>query len=717
MNIEILLDREGDLPVPSGVQVIESEVDFLRFAFKPQTLLIRGLKLCEWAESFYNLRGYPIRVVASPTAALRQVFPELSTEQARELAGKIGEVMLSPEELSPVFVLNACYPNDYTLWQGNPSLEHAARWLLWLIENRPTDAESIILKKFSSHLEALAGERPVSFVYRANNAIQAESLLNRWLCAEDNPILELGEFPLPLPHNLITCVKEAWMKRIISTNGEFFGEMLTFPLSLPFRQEFAKQTAHYYCQNPDRLNFAVLHLLHPYLDTQNLAALEKHIPPPEPSPLPEKEEDVLHWFEREYYPYRRWQVQYGDKAAIDTAIRHAQTFARWLLERYPHWLIEGNYLAFQKITHLPGISPNALTLCVVLDGLPAWDAETLVQNLSIRTPRLTLQEKSYTFTTIPTVTQFAKESLLKGVPPHLTPESSPIGHILPDNLSPNNNLNNARPGQIIFWRVEQPDKAYHFEQGDKRDRKVRAELDSIMQAIVEVVENLPNEISLQILLTSDHGRLMNPHVPRQLPVPAGFEAHGRAAWGNLDQAFPECGYVIDEAESWVGLFGERFGLAQNLQIAWDEKSYKTNGGTEAFPHGGLFPEEVLVPWFVFLRDAKPPELEITINGEGEADMSGKMSVSILNHSPLELECRELHFSHGVKLIVNWDVAPLSVRQYTTSLTPWPPKSAEGKLTAILVLSQPNGVTFIRKASAQLTINTLYESTDIFKDLD
>jgi len=30
MNIEILLDREGDLPVPSGVQVIESEVDFLR---------------------------------------------------------------------------------------------------------------------------------------------------------------------------------------------------------------------------------------------------------------------------------------------------------------------------------------------------------------------------------------------------------------------------------------------------------------------------------------------------------------------------------------------------------------------------------------------------------------------------------------------------------------------------------------------------------------
>jgi len=98
-------------------------------------------------------------------------------------------------------------------------------------------------------------------------------------------------------------------------------------------------------------------------------------------------------------------------------------------------------------------------------------------------------------------------------------------------------------------------------------------------------------------------------------------------------------------------------------------------------------------------------------------MSGKMSVSILNHSPLELECRELHFSHGVKLIVNWDVAPLSVRQYTTSLTPWPPKSAEGKLTAILVLSQPNGVTFIRKASAQLTINTLYESTDIFKDLD
>jgi hypothetical protein len=715
MNIEILLDREGDLPAPTGVQVIESEVDFLRFVFKPQTLLIRGLKLCEWAESFYNLRGYPMRIVVSPSAALRQVFPELTTEQARELAEKIGKEILSTEELSTFLVLNACYPNDYQLWQGRPSREHAARWLLWLIENTPTEAEAVVLRKFTAQLEA--DDISNSILYRASTSSQAEKILMGWLGADKNGFSELGEFPLELPPKLLNQTKNEWMKRIIATKGAFFGDMIRFPLSLSLRQELARLTAEFFLEHTDLLARSDLHILDPYLDSHLLAELEQHLPPPEPSSLPEEETAVLDWFESEYLPYRRWQAQFGDATAKQKAVRHAQTFAGWLLEQYPRWLISGENLIYQKSARLPEISPDYLILCVVFDGLPAWDAETFVKVLSARTPRLVLIEERYCFTTIPTITEFAKEALLKGVPPRLAAESPTIGQILPDNRSPVNELKNARPGQIVFWRVEQPDKAYHFEQGDKRDRKVRAELDTILQAIVEVVENLPNEIPLQILIISDHGRLMNPQVPRQLPVPVGFEAHGRAAWGNNEQVFPECGYVIDEDKAWVELYGERFGLTQNLRIAWDEKSFNINGGNEPFPHGGLFPEEVLVPWFVLLRDAKPPELEIKITGEGEADMSGELVVSILNHSPLALECREVAVSHGFRQSVNWDIAPLSQSDFTITLTPWPPKSAEGKLTATLVFSQPNGVKFTCRVSAQLTINALYETPDIFKDLD
>jgi len=714
MTARILLDPEGDLPAPQGVQVVESEVDFLRHAVSGQPLLIRGTRLCQWAQDFYALRGVTTQIIESPRSVLRRAF-SLSAEQARELAEKIGRQHLASGELSTVSVLNACFPADYALWQGNPSPQHAARWLLWLLEHTPSEAEAVILKKFASEAEMQASESPIRELYRATDAEQAEKLLLRWLGAEKGAAHAWGEFPLELPGRWLNAVKEGWIKRLIATKGAFFAEMQSFPLSLALRQQLARQTAEYYCQNSHHLTRAALRQLQPYLDPSVLAALEEHLPPPIPAPLPQDETAVLEWFEREYLPYRRWQVQFGDITAHRTAIEHAQAFARWLLERYPRWLLDGEHLAFQKSARLT--DSNALTLCVILDGLPAWDAEWLAQELSARAPRLTLLQKTYCFAALPTVTEFAKEALIKGVPPFHAPQTAALGKILPDNLSPKNHLQQAVAGQVWFWRVEQPDKAYHFENEEKRERQIRAELQSILREIEELAQTIPANIPLNILVTSDHGRLLNPRAPRQLVVEAGMQAHGRAAWGSFQRPFPETGFDIDEKNDWVELYGERFGVAHNLRLAWGEASFSPVNGTEAYPHGGLFPEEVIVPWFVFQRDAQPASIEITLSGAGEAEMSGKVSVSILNQSPLALECREIRFSHGVALNVNWHISPLSQCQFEQSLAPWPPKSAEGKVTASVLFVQPNGATFTRETNADLQIKVLYDrSDDLLKEL-
>lgn len=718
MTTDILLDYEGDLPAPPGIQVIESEVAFLHAATSEQPLLIRGAQLCTWAESFYNLRGKPVQIVESPRSALRRTFPTLSSEQAAELAEKIGKPYLSKEDLSPVVLLTACFPADYALWQDSPSLQHAARWLLWLLEHQPSPAEAVILEKFSSEMQIQAGNAPFVEAYRAQNAIQAQRLLLRWLGAEKNPIRAWGEFPLELPASVLNQIKEAWMKRIIATNGAFFAEMLSFPLPLNLRQELARQTVDYYRQNSHHLARAAFQQLQPYLDSSNLTTLEEHLPPPVPSALPQGETDVLDWFEHQYLPYRRWQARFGDETARRTAVEHAQTFARWLLERYPRWLLDGDHLAFQKSARLA--TPHALTLCIILDGLPAWDAEWLAQELSARAPRLTLQQKTYCFTALPTVTEFAKEALLRGVPPRHTPQTALLGKILPDNLSPKNHLSQAQVGEVWFWRVEQPDKAYHFEKEEKRERQIRAELQAILHDIKEVVEAIPATIRLNILLTADHGRLLNPRSPHKLSVEAGMQAHGRAAWGNFQRQFPEAGYEIDEQQGCVELYGERFGMVHNLRLAWNEASFASAGGIEAYPHGGLFPEEVMVPWFIFQRDVQPPVLEITLIGAGEAEMSGEVQVSILNQSPLALECRQITFSHGVTLNVNRNIPALSESQFEEALTPWPPKSAEGKVTASLLFVQPSGATFTTQTTADLQINALYDydrPDDLFKDLD
>ncbi len=719
MKHEIFLDRQGNLPPLPNVVTIENEVEFLQRATDDTPVLIRGEKLCAWAEAFYTLRGQPVQVLESPQMILRQRFPSLSFEQVRELAGKIGRKHLSAQEISPVFVLNACFPADYALWQGSPSPQHAARWLLWLLAHKPSEAEAAILTKYALDMRRQAGESPVAELYHAVNMPQAKNLLWRWLGAEKDALHDWGEFPIELPPQWLNAIKEAWMKRIIATNGKFFAEMFSFPLTLALRQELARQAAEYYIQpeNAHQLTRAVLRQLQPYLDPLSLTALEEHLPPPIPSALPENETDVLDWFKHQYLPYRRWQARFGDETARQIAVKHAQTFARWLLERYPRWLLDGEHLSFQKSARLSSTS-DALILCIILDGLPAWDAEWLAQELSARAPRLTLLQKNYCFTALPTVTEFAKESLLRGVPPRHAPQTPTLGKILPDNRSPHKHLRDVTAGQVWFWRVEQPDKAYHFEQEDKRERQVRAELQSTVDEIEKIVSAIPNTLRLNILLTSDHGRLLNPHSPRQLPVGEGMQAHGRAGWGNTQRNFPENGFDVDEKAGWVELYGERFGMTHNLRLAWGEDSFAHINGTEAFPHGGLFPEEVIVPWFIFRRDAQPPDLEITLTGAGEADMSGEVLVSILNQSPLALECRQISFSHGVTLNGNWNIPPLSERQFKASLTSWPPQSAQGKVTASLLFSQANGATFTQTVHAALQINVLYDrSDDLLKDLD
>lgn len=717
MMAKILLDRGCDFCVPDNILIIETEVDFLRYATSEEPLLIRGAELCNWAENFYELRNVPVQVVESAPKTLQRFFPALSLESARELTDKIGRNFLSLEEISAVSVLDVCFPKDSSLWHSKPSLEHSARWLLWWMENTPTEAEAVILRTFASQMQSESEEQPISFLYSATNAQQAKTLLWRWLGADKNKIPDLDEFPIELPPRWVNAIKDSWMSRIIATNGKFFAEMISFPLPVVLRQQLAHLTADYYLKNPHHLKHSDLNLLQPYLDPINLTRLEECLPPPVPSKLPQDENKVLEWFEHQYLPYRRWQVNFGGEAARQIAVKHAQTFARWLLERYPRWLLHGENLAFQKSLHLA--NPHTLTVCVIFDGLPAWDAEWLLQELSARIPRLTLLQKSYCYTAIPTVTGFAKEALLKGVPPRHTIETSYLGKILPDNQSPSKYLKGVDCGQVWFWRVEQPDKAYHFSPKDKRERQIRAEIHSIVTEIEKFVHEIPDSLRLNVLLTSDHGRLMNPRSIPKLHVEEEMQAHGRAAWGNFNRNFPESGFIIDEQAGFIELFGKRFGTIENLRMAWNETCFRSNQRNEAYPHGGLFPEEVIVPWFVFERDAKEPELEIMVTGKGEADLSGEVSIKIMNTSPLRLVCHKVDFSHGVVLTeLNWEIAPLKEFSAKIPLHPWPSKTQASNLTATFLFSQPNGVTFNRQVTAALEVEVLYDrSDDLFKDLN
>lgn len=718
MLTEVMLDRQGDLSAPPGYQDITTEVDFLRFATDDVPLLIHGERLCAWAESFYRLRGRPYRYRESLRVVLQRTFPALSQQQADNLVTKIGIDSISPERITTAFVLNCCYPNDYPLWQGTPSCEHAARWLLWLFTHQPDDVETVILQYFAAEMERRSANAPEAALYHAVTRENARSILWRWLGVTGDGLEGLSEFPLPLPEPLLEEIRPAWMKQLIESKGAYFTHMFAFPMSIAARQELAQLAFKFYKQHTHLLTRDVLRDLQPYLDMQTFIALEECLPPPEPAPLPQEPDQVLIWFQNEYLPYRRWQAYWGDERAQKCVVEHAHNFAHWYLSHYPRLLLEPGVLSFQISARLHDTASQALTLCVVLDGLPAWDAEELVRIAAAQMERLQLEHKLYCFAPIPTITEFAKDALLKGVPPRLSVQCSPLGDVLPDHISPRRILKNFKPGQVVFWRVEQPDKAYHFENEDKRERQIRAELNTVVQAIGEIVENLSASTPLYIILTSDHGRLLNSRSPRCLSAPQGMQAHGRVAWGELEREFDESGFAIDQDADVVAVHGERFEMTNDMLIAWSEASFRNDqAGYDPYPHGGLFPEEVVVPWFVFVRDAKTPVLDIVISGKGEAKHVGSLTIAIVNTSQTALECLSISFSHGVQVSGNWQIPPLGKTHFEFSLKPWPTRSERENLMANLVFRQPDGNTFVRRVIPQIQVDVLYEqSDDLFKEL-
>jgi hypothetical protein len=722
MNAEILLDFEGDLPEPKHVRVIENEVEFLRYATSEQPLLIRGKNLCRWAEAFYSLRSIPVQYVQSPRAILRRIYPSLTAEQADEIARKIGKNMLTDNDCSPANLLTVCYPEDRELWYGNPTQKHAAQWLVWLIEHSPSEAEQVLLSQFIESLRGKGIPAELTPLYEAKTQEQAKAFLLRWLGNDPDPFYLLEEFPLEKQFStrLAEWVKEAWQKQIIKSQGDFFIDRLSFPLRYSWRKELADLTARFFKQNPTRLKAHSIDALRPYLDEQNLKELESALPPKEPSAMPQREAEVLKWFEKEYLPYRRWQSNFGEESARQTILKHAHTFARWVLDRYPAWLLEGEWISFQKSAQLSKPESDRITLCVILDGLPAWDAMDLLKKLTEEVPRLALLDQAYCFAPIPTITEYAKDALLKGTRPRYATELPPLGRVLSERDS-TKQMKQAHPGEVWFWRVEQPDKGYHFTPPQKLPYKVQSELGAIVKEISEIVDSVNQSYNFHLIITSDHGRLMNPKSIRRLRAADGMETHGRVAWGKLDRIFPESGYALDENEGWVELFHERYGLPTDVRIIWSEESFLTSnesGGEEPYPHGGLFPEEMIVPWFVFARDAQIPKPEIFLKGSGEAKMSGDLHISIINPSQLTLECVEVRLSNGAKVSGQWQIAPQSEQSLRVSISPWPKKSETANLWAKLVFRQPTGLIFDCEVTPQIEVKTLYEKDDaLLRDLE
>jgi hypothetical protein len=720
----IILDRERDAPLVPGFHLVTTEVEFLRVVVTALDLHIQGDALCSWAETYYRNRGINCQEAFSVSKEMERSFPDLTGDQISKLISLLGENIQKMERpLNAERLLNTIYPA--ALWSSQHSSSHMAEWLVWVYENCPSVETQVLMRLLTGRLVAGIENNILAIYQDCLEAEKAEKALENWLGIinrENFPLLD--EFPLEIPNKLTQKARDKWNLSIVASHGRFFEQLE--PLSIPFelKKLAAKETYQYFLQNSGDLIPQQLTLLAKYLSYKEVNELRKRLPPKPPGNVPETPDLITQWYLSEFLPFREWQESYSINDAREHIIQSAKQFALWYLENYPKALSGGpllKWLSFYRTSHLE-LNKNVLILIIVLDGMHSSDARTLIQNIRTHTTRLSMVAEDVVFSPIPTITQFAKEALFRGVPPDKAATVDPIGIILPEDKSPAQRLTNPDLGKVYLWRVLEPDRTYHHKnKSENLLQDVAGRLEAEALKIRELVETISDQISLQIIITTDHGRLLG-NSKKTLPVPNGMQSHGRVAWGKSGLSFPSKGWF--EKDNIVYLFGERFGLLDDMAIPLGEESFLGNddrSGSEAYPHGGLFPEEIIVPWIVLARDIIRPKVEISISGEGRARGSGTLQFKVLNLSDVELILDEviLYFRTGSekRIILKSILASRHDSIIEYPIDPWPSPTEASGTRGIVKIVQPNGLSFDYSAVIDIQSKDIYDrGENILEDL-
>lgn len=722
----VWLDEHAQYPPRPDACLIEDDVSFLHAISSSTTLLVRGRKLCEWVRAVADARKWDIRDVRAPSDELQEICPGLTESQARAIVERLGaRIWDLPRPLDPRVLANELWGGD--LWLREPSRDHAIRWLYWVIVHDPHEAESVLAGSVAAQWRAKS-EGLTARCYEAVTREKALGVLEEACGLTNSAYLSFWmEFSLsPMPIEVARALTERIRKRLIESDGKAFDDWARHSLRPEAWQLLGQEAAAHFRAHPKHLNREKFEVLRRWLPIKVVDELQPLCPPPDPGFPPERFEFVPDWFRDSYLPWREWTVVSEDPETLQRAREIGRRFGEWYLRLY-HSLRSSeagiNWFGWARVSKLKSERADSVTLLVVLDGLGMRDLRYLLQRIRLASDRLMVLAEDTVLAPIPTVTEFAKDALLRGLPPNQTQFAEHAGDVVSRKSAVINALRSAPPGAVIAWRLVEPDRTYHQSHDwDELLTNVESQLTLVASWLREIVEQVPPEVKLRIVLTSDHGRLLGKS-SRDLPVPPGYHAHGRAAWGPPEFLACEEGYFIRDDIAILDARSYDLPTGMMYHVVLSDRSFVTNdgrGGEEWFPHGGLFPEELFVPWVELLRDAMISELKTSIHGVGRAGQSGQLTLRVVNENdfPVFLEWVEISISDRVRQIrLDQEVGARTQASALRELEEWPTPEACRHATATLGYRLPGGD---RRTSwvddVDMRSEALYEKTRILEDL-
>lgn len=708
MSTVLYLDPNEDAPIPDGWEVVESEVGLLKMLSAPGAGVIRGKALCRWAEDYALGRGITVHKLQSRARRLLQLCPKLSEAQAKELSDSLGYRLPLEQELELPQLAKLLWNEAW--WGDEPGPDHAARWLLWWLEHEPNEAERVVLAYLYDWYKTnyMGQERAA---YEVDGGERAFALLKRWL-GSDQP-LGWGDFPIELSTNLIQRLRNEFRIRVLQGPDELLNALSNTKVDKRILPIAAEVSASYYIEHPEQLTLESLILIENYVNWDIREKLRKLLTPKVPSPVPTDVSKIGKWFTLEYLPYRVWATDHPDHD--ETTSQIGRQFAEQYLRLYKEEALADGparpYLSWVKAKQLP--KPGVVTLLVVLDGLGYTDMQHLWEEIRRFDlgQRISLLQAEVAFAPLPTITECAKPALLKGVKPALAKDQPDLGRVLRKDKDVKEALANANPGDLIIWKDPEPDSTYHGAIGkDVAQKNARGVLTGFAERLTGLALSLPKEISLRIVVTTDHGRLMA-EAPRVHALPNNAQSRQRAALGNLG--------IVNGLEikgDLAYLHRDVFGLPQDCVVVLSGESFLTQDGkrgVDAYPHGGIYPEEVLIPWWELARDYQLSDIEVEILGKGVAKRAGQALLRIWNPNSIPITVGELSFGERPRqtFLIQREVSAMGMLEFPLEIPSWPSKRDVASLQAQVFFRWPDQRQARIEARVHLEVEEMYQQGD------
>jgi hypothetical protein len=381
--------------------------------------------------------------------------------------------------------------------------------------------------------------------------------------------------------------------------------------------------------------------------------LLNELPPKRPSDPQEgwPTKKWISWAVNEYMPYKQWLINHGQSDLL--LEKQTRGYEEWLYNSYPKMLSHTDKLVFGTYTYVKReLDRGHRVLWALIDNLSCFWSPILIKAL-LENDLVPSQPPVYQLAMLPSETSVSRTSALLGLLP-----SQIAAH---DIMAAFRETWRARgvPNVRVISGLDELDEISQYDadlflfvhnrldhlahtpdyQLDDREDEIRFVLSKLASRLSVAVKSLAELSSTKLVISSDHGSTRLYEEGKKLEVPPSateddtYREHSRFIRTSKLDSLDSC--------DWFALPADKFGLPDNYAVARD--SFFISTRPLAYTHGGLTPEETLVPLLVF-EPGTLPKVELhfeQVSGPIRPGRPQRLSLLVRNPFPLPIQGLEI----------------------------------------------------------------------------